>query len=114
MHLIAIVCCIGCLALTGAAQSDSNAIETGQVLLTLTNTDNVKSVQKRQTPLYPIIDPGFAPGTIYDPQHPFNQQHLFNASAPRLQHFGHPQQYQKFVNETLRRVPSGICQREVP
>lgn len=107
MHLIAFVCCIWCLALTGAAQSDVNAIETGQLVLTLKETQNVKSVQKRQVPLYPLLDPGFYPGSIFEIQ-------PFNASAPRLQYVGVAPQYQKFVNETLSRVPSGFCQREVP
>lgn len=106
MHLIAFVCCIWCLALTGAAQNDANTIETGPLALTLKETHNVKSVQKRQVPLYPIMDPGFYPGTLQGNQ-PISE-------SIRLQYYGVPPQYQRFVNETLRRVSSGICQREVP
>lgn len=147
MHLIALVCCIGCLALTGAVQSDINTKETGQLVLALKETDNdgnknsnfgwapaghdqtkraqvdspaagghsfgwaspeagVKSVQKRQT-LYPFSDLGWQSGANYE-----NQPQ--NAHAPRLQYSGVAPQYQKFVNETLSRIPSGLCQKEVP
>lgn len=156
MHLIALVCCIGCLALTGAVQSDINTKETGQLVLALKETHNdgndlekpsptnqnsnfgwapagndqtkraqvdnpaakahsfgwtspeagVKSVQKRQT-LYPFSDLAWNAGANYE-----NQPQ--NAPAPRLQYFGVAPQYQKFVNETLSRVSSGLCQKEVP
>lgn len=104
MHLVAIVCCIGCLALIGATQNDINTRETGQILLTLKETHNEKYVQKRQVPLYPLMDVGWYPDANFGHQ----------PSGQRLQYFGVPPQYQRFVNETLSRVPSGFCQKEVP
>lgn len=143
MHLIVVVCCIGCLALAGAAQSDISTKETGQVVLALKDTQdeksptnqpssfgwsapekdqvhkepsteihdigwvplqtNAKSVQKRQVPLYPLLD------QRWNPQNPSTIP-----LAPHLQYYGVPPQYQEFVNETLSRAPSGICQKEVP
>lgn len=98
MHLIAFVCCIGCLALTDVARAD----ETGQILLTLKETHNTRTVQKRQTELYPFRDLGnYAENT-------------FDIQPIRLQYAHVPPGYQKFVNETLRRVSPGICSKEVP
>lgn len=96
MQLIAIVCFVGCLALTDASTSTK---ETGQLLLTLDESHNV---HKRQAPLYPIGDLSW-----------FEFQAL-NATVPRIQYPDIPPQYHKFVNDTLIRVPAGICSTEVP
>lgn len=83
----------------GSEPFDMNPIDVNQPLIS-------SHVQKRQTPLYPLPNLGWYPDTSIQIQ-PTN-------STQRLQYFGVAPQYQKFVNETLSRVPSGICQKEVP
>lgn len=87
MHLIALVCCIGCLALTGAVQNDINTKETGQLVLALKETHNDGNDSEKQSPTNQNSNFGWAPAENDQTkrakvEHPPAMGHSFGWTSP--------------------------------